>query len=179
MDYEQVVASFYEGLYGFAYSLAGNKYDACELVQETFARLLANSGQVRDHSKVKSWLFTTLYRIYLGWKRREARLPHFEIGSVEHELPSVTPEMVDQLQNDAVLQSILEMEEHHRVPLMLFYLENHSYREIAELLDISIGTVMSRLSRAKALLRVSLVARSVGLESKIISMTQISQRKKV
>jgi RNA polymerase sigma-70 factor (ECF subfamily) len=88
MDYEQVVASYYEGLYGFAYSLAGNKDDACELAQETFARLLAKSDQVRDRSKIKSWLFTTLYRIYLGWKRREARLPHLEIASVEHELPS-------------------------------------------------------------------------------------------
>jgi RNA polymerase sigma-70 factor, ECF subfamily len=179
MDYEQVVASFYEGLYGFAYSLARNKDDACELAQETFARLLAKGGDVRDRSKIKSWLFTTLYRIYVGWKRREARLPHLEIASVEHELPSVTAEMVDQLENEAVLQSLLEMEEHHRVPLMLFYLENHSYREIAELLDISIGTVMSRLSRAKALLRVALASHSIGADRKIISINQDSRRKKV
>ena len=177
MDYEQVVASFYEGLYGFAYSLSRNKDDACELAQETFARLLAKSGQVRDHSKIKSWLFTTLYRIYLGWKRREARLPHLELATVEHELPSITPAIVDQLENDAVLQSLLEMEEHHRVPLMLFYLENHSYREIADLLDISIGTVMSRLSRAKALLRTALAAQSIRAERKIVSMNQESQRK--
>ena len=179
MDYEQVVASYYEGLYGFAYSLAGNKDDACELAQETFARLLAKSDQVRDRSKIKSWLFTTLYRIYLGWKRREARLPHLEIASVEHELPSITPAIVDQLENDTVLQSLLEMEEHHRVPLMLFYLENHSYREIADLLDISIGTVMSRLSRAKALLRTALAAQSIGADRKIIPMKQESQRRSV
>jgi RNA polymerase sigma-70 factor, ECF subfamily len=177
MDYEQVVALFYEGLYRFGYSLARNQDDACELTQETFARLLAKGGHIRDHSKVKAWLFTTLYRIYLGWKRREARLPHFDIDSVEHELPLVTPEIVDGLEHKAVLQSLLEMEEHHRVPLTLFYLENRSYREIADLLDISIGTVMSRLSRAKAALRAGLAAKSIGLERKIVSIHQASQLK--
>lgn len=174
-----MVTSFYEGLYGFAYSLAGNKDDACELTQETFARLLAKGGQVRDHSKIKPWLFTTLYRIYLGWKRRERRLPHFEISSVEEELPLMTPEVADQLENETVLQALLEMEEHHRAPLMLFYLENHSYREIAALLDISIGTVMSRLSRAKTLLRAALAAKSIGGKDKIISISQASQAKQV
>jgi len=65
-DYEQAVNSFYEGLYRFAFSLADNSDDACELTQETFARLLAKGGQLRDHSKVRAWLFTTLYRTYLG-----------------------------------------------------------------------------------------------------------------
>src|SRR5258708_5603252 len=91
MDYEQAVSSFYEALYGFAYGLAGNENDACELTQEAFARLLTKGGQVRDRSKLKSWLFTTLYRVFLGWKNREARLPHLELSSVEHELPVVTP----------------------------------------------------------------------------------------
>ncbi len=180
MDYEQVVISFYEGLYGFAYSLAGNKDDACELTQETFARLLAKGGQLRDRSKVKSWLFTTLYRIYLGWKHRESRLPHFEIGSVEDELPPITTEMVDRLENEAVLQSLLAMEEHHRMPLMLYYLENHSYREIAAILEISLGTVMSRLARAKVLLRATLSAKSIiGAESKIVPLNQASRKRQV
>jgi len=52
VDYEQAVSSFYEPLYGFAYSLSGN--DACELTQEAFARLLARSSQLRDGSRVKS-----------------------------------------------------------------------------------------------------------------------------
>ncbi len=176
LDYEQIVSSFYEGLYAFAYSLAGNKDDACELTQETFSRLLAKGGQLREQAKVKPWLFTTLYRIYIGWKRREARLPHIEITSVEDELPLVTPELVDQLENQTVLQALLGMEDHHRLPLMLFYLENHSYREIAELLGISIGTVMSRLSRAKVLLRAALAAKSFDSERKIISIHPVSQR---
>src|SRR5882724_11669182 len=91
VDYEQAVSLFYEPLYGFVYSLSGNENDACELTQETFARLLAKGGQLRDGSKVKSWLFTTLYRVFLGWKSRERRLPHLEISSLEHELPPLQP----------------------------------------------------------------------------------------
>jgi RNA polymerase sigma-70 factor (ECF subfamily) len=177
MDYEQIVTSLYEGLYAFAYSLAGNSDDACELTQETFARLLAKGGQLRDRSRVKPWLFTTLYRLHLGWKRREARLPHFEIASVEYELPLVTTEIVERSDNQTVLQTLLEMEEHHRVPLMLFYLEDYSYREISGLLDISIGTVMSRLSRAKAVLRSALAVKSVSGVNKIVSINQVHNQR--
>jgi RNA polymerase sigma-70 factor (ECF subfamily) len=169
-EYEQAVNSYYEGLYRFAYSLAGNADDACELTQETFARLLAKGGQLRDRSRVKGWLFTTLYRIYLGWKRREMRHPHFEITSVEDELPPVTPDMMDKLENEAVGQSLLEMEERYRVVLSLYYFENHTYAEISRLLDIPIGTIMSRLSRAKELMRKSLAVKSIGAERKIISV---------
>ena len=59
-DYEQTVALYYEHLYRFAYSLAGNANDAGELTQETYCRLLTKGGQIRDRAKVKSWLFTTL-----------------------------------------------------------------------------------------------------------------------
>jgi RNA polymerase sigma-70 factor (ECF subfamily) len=176
VDYEQAVNSFYEGLYRFAHSLAGNADDACELTQEAFARLLAKGGQLRDRSKVKAWLFTTLYRIYLGWKRRDTRHPHLEITSVENELPTVTPDIVDKLEHEAVGQSLLEMEERYRVLLALYYFENHTYAEISGLLGVPIGTVMSRLSRAKDMMRKSLAAKSIGAERKIISIKPESQR---
>src|SRR6266851_5375905 len=117
VDYEQAVNSFYEPLYGFAYSLCGNENDSCELTQETFARLLAKSGQVRDESKVKSWLFTTLYRVFLGWKTRERRLPHLEISSVEQEVPPIAAELVDIMERDTVREALLEIDERYRTPL--------------------------------------------------------------
>jgi len=178
VDYEQAVSSFYEPLYGFAYGLSGNENDACELTQETFARLLAKSSQLRDGSKVKSWLFTTLYRVFLGWKSRERRLPHVEISSVEHELPSVAAELVDTMELDTVRMVLLEIDERYRLPLTLYYLEEHSYEEIAELLQIPMGTVMSRLSRAKALMRESLAARSMGEQRKIVPLDQPCNLKK-
>lgn len=157
-DYERAVAAYYDALYAFGYSLAGNRDDACELTQETYCRLLTKGNQLRDLSKVKAWLFTTLYRVFLGWRERRARLPHFEIGSVEGELPVITPAHVDVLSNEAIRDALLSLEEHYRAPVMLFYMNDHSYEEIAEILDVPIGTVMSRLSRAKGLLRERLVA---------------------
>lgn len=177
-DYESAVNSHYEGLYRFAHSLTGNSDDASDLTQETFAQLAVKGGQLRDPSKVKSWLFTTLYRMYLGWKRREARHPHLEIASVENELPAVTPELVDKLENEAVSASLLEIEERYRVPLALYYFENHSYAEIADMLDIPPGTLMSRLSRGKELMRKALAVKSIGGERKIISLEKPAQRER-
>lgn len=178
-DYEQAVAAYYEPLYAFGYSLAGNPDDASELTQEAYSRLLSKGGQVRDASKVKSWLFTTLYRIFIGWKARERRLPHFEISTVEGELPAIMTEHVDVLEEQAVRDAVLELEEHYRAPLVLFYLNDHSYEEIASTLDIPVGTVMSRLSRAKGLLRERLVARAIGRtqENKILPMERKANAK--
>lgn len=175
-DYEQAVNSFYKGLYRFAFSLAGNADDAGELTQEAFARLVTKGDQLRDCSKVKGWLFTTLYRIYLGWKRRETRHPHLEITSVEEELPPVTPDLVDKLENEALLQSLLGLEDRYRLPLTLHYFENLSYTEISGLLDVPVGTIMSRLARAKEMMRKSLSAKSIRVERNIISLDAAAGR---
>ena len=164
-DYEDAVVSCYEGLYAFGYSLTGKEDDASELTQETFYRLLTKGAMVRDASKIKSWLFTTLYRIFLSWEQRRVSLPHFEISCVENELAPVTQDQMDVLLDNAVRDSLLELEERYRAPLMLFYVNDHSYEEIASILAVPIGTVMSRLSRGKALLRQRLATRAIGTEA--------------
>ena len=153
LDYEQIVDLHHENLFRFAYSLTGNPDDAAELTQETYVRLLTNGQQLRDRNKVKTWLFTTLYRIFLGWKRHEKRYPHVEIVSAEDELPPLAVELADKLDSETVMECVLELEEHFRAPLMLYYLQCLTYREVAEVLGIPVGTVMSRLSRAKDILR--------------------------
>jgi RNA polymerase sigma-70 factor (ECF subfamily) len=157
-DYEDAVSLYHEDLYRFALSLARDSDDARDLVQESYCRLLVKGGQLRDRTKVKSWLFTTLYRMFIGWKRHEKRFPHQALSSVEEELPAATPEFVDRLDAEVVLEALQRIEEHHRTPLVLFYLQSLSYREIATLLKIPVGTVMSRLARAKAALRRSVMA---------------------
>jgi RNA polymerase sigma-70 factor, ECF subfamily len=161
LDYEQIVALHHENLYRFAFSLAGNPDDAAELTQETYVRLLTKGSQLRDPARVKTWLFTTLYRIFAGWKRHSNRFQHLEIVSVQHELPHITLEIADELDGEAVMETARELEEHFRAPLVLYYLQSLTYREIAQVLDIPVGTVMSRLSRGKDILRQRMVSRSL------------------
>jgi RNA polymerase sigma-70 factor (ECF subfamily) len=166
LDYEQIVALHHENLYRFAFSLAGNADDAAELTQEAYVRLLTKGAQLRDRAKVKTWLFTTLYRIFTGWKRHAKRFPHLEIVSVEDELPALTQELADEVDGEAVMETALELEEHFRAPLVLYYLQSLTYREIAQVLDIPIGTVMSRLSRGKDILRQQMDGRNAGESSR-------------
>jgi RNA polymerase sigma-70 factor (ECF subfamily) len=152
-DFEEAVNLHYEPMYRFGLSLTRSEDDASELTQEAFYRYAEKGRSLRDKSKTKSWLFTTLYRVFLGWKRRESRLQHFEISSVEHELPTVAPAAVAEMDGKQVVEALGRLDERFRAPLALYYLENYSYREIADVLDVPTGTIMSRLSRGKAMLR--------------------------
>jgi len=163
----------HEDLYRFALSLARNPDDARDLTQESYHRLLTRGHGLRDRTKVKSWLFTTLYRLFLGRKRHETRFPHTELSNAEAELPSITPEQVEKVDGSTVMDALMDLDEHHRTPLTLFYLQSLSYREIAEMMDVPIGTVMSRLSRAKALLRSLVLTRGEkGDSSNVIPLPQ-------
>jgi RNA polymerase sigma-70 factor (ECF subfamily) len=159
-DYQQVVALYHDNLYRFALSLSGTPDDAAELTQETYLRLLSKGWQLRDPGKAKSWLFTTLYRIFLGWKRHETRFPHVEVTEAEHEIPPLTPTVLAKMDGETVMDSLMELEERYRAPLTLYYVQLLSYREIAEILETPVGTVMSRLSRGKELLRAKLSAKA-------------------
>src|ERR1035438_9171375 len=97
VDFESLVARFYAPLYQFAFSLTRSEADACDLTQQTFTIWAAKGHQLRDPSKVKTWLFTTLHREFLESRRRQTRFPHFELDAVETELPTVAPVAVSRL----------------------------------------------------------------------------------
>lgn len=151
--FENAVNALYEPVYRFARSLARSEDDAGELTQEAFSRLYERGGTIRDQTKMKSWLFTTLYRVFLGWKRRESRWSQVEITEAEPELPQVEPQQIARCEAGDVLAALQAIEERYRAPLALFYIDDLSYGEIATTLEIPIGTVMSRISRGKDALR--------------------------
>lgn len=167
-DFEQLVNTYYESLYRFALSLTQREAEACDLTQQTFYLWATKGHQLRDKSKVKSWLFTTLHREFLGSRRRGNRFPHHGIDQVEHELPAVPPTIINDLDGSTVMAAMMQVDELYRAPLMLFYLEDHSYQEIADLLEIPTGTVMSRLSRGKAQIRELLSTKVKPAEHKIV-----------
>ena len=151
--FEDIVERFYEPLYRFALSLTRREEEARDLVQETFCRFAAKGHQLRDATKAKTWLFTTLYRERLGAQRHSRRFPEVELEEAEAELPAAASPPPEHLDAQAALDALGKLDAIYRVPLALFYLEDHSYKEIAEILAVPIGTVMSRLARGKALLR--------------------------
>ena len=169
IDFEQLVESQYAALFRFALSLAKSEAEAADLTQQTFFLWASKGHQLRDRSRVKSWLFTTLYREFLGRRRHEVRFPKVELDEVPEEDMSIPPNM-NALDSAMVLEALREVEEPFRGPLTLFYLEQFSYQEIADMLEVPIGTVMSRLSRGKTQLRQRLLSKEETLGNKIVSL---------
>lgn len=168
--FETLIRAHYEGLYRFALTLVRRGEEAADLTQETFYRYAAKGSQLRDPAKAKAWLYTTLYRQFLLGRRRETRFPHLELNEAQPDLPVVEPESVNRMDSGAVLEALERLDEPYRAPLALFYLGDHSYKEIADILEVPIGTVMSRLSRAKAMLRTQLTALMESNANKIIAL---------
>ncbi|MGE9295516.1 MAG: RNA polymerase sigma factor [Puniceicoccales bacterium] len=157
INFRQLVADYYQPLYRFAYSLSKNQDEASDLTQQTFVVYAEKGDSLRDASKVKSWLFTTLYREFLRVRRRGANMSVQEPEIIEAEAPHVEPGIVERLDAKSAVAALDEIDEAYRAPLVLFYLKDLSYKEIAETLDIPIGTVMSRLSRGKTQLKKALL----------------------
>ena len=168
---DSLVERFYQSLYHFALSLARNEVVAADLTQETYYLWAAKGHQLRDATKVKSWLFTTLHREFLRRQRHSTRFPHHETSEVENELPVISSTVVNDLDSVTVMQALQRVDEHYRVPLAMFYLEDFSYKEIAEALEVPVGTVMSRLARGKAQLRAFLGEAASGAVNKIVPLS--------
>ena len=149
-DFEGLVTAHYGALYQFAFSLTRDEAEACDLTQQTFC-IWANKGhQLRDKSKAKTWLFTALHREFLGARRKQKRFPQLDLEQAAADLPVVTPPSVDRLDSALVLEALSRLDEVYQAPVALFYLQDQSYNEIAEVLDVPLGTVKSRLARGLA-----------------------------
>ena len=156
-EFETLVSLHYENLYRFALSLSGRDSDARDLVQQTFLRWAQKGSQLRETAKAKSWLFTTLYRDFLQQKRHATRFPHAELDETFDDKIVEMPRAEISADANAAVAALQEMEEPFRSTLLLFYMNDHSYKEIAEILAVPIGTVMSRLARGKEMLRAKMI----------------------
>jgi RNA polymerase sigma-70 factor, ECF subfamily len=146
----QLVADHHQALYRYAYRLTGCVPDAEDLVQQVFLVAQQKLDQVRDANCVRGWLFAVLRNAYFKCHRKRLALPvtaEFDVHSVPQP-PSETPIDSDELQ-----AAINALSDDFKVVVLMFYFEHRPYREIADLLNVPIGTIMSRLARAKAQLR--------------------------
>lgn len=170
-EFQNLVDAHYQALYRFGLSLSHNAEVAADLVQETFCIWAAKGSQLRDRSKAKTWLFTTLHREFLAHRRRVRRFTE-EPPSEETAEDSSPSESERQMDGRRALELLQELDEIYRAPLALFYLQQHGYKEIAEILEVPIGTVMSRISRAKELLRKRMAAGPASAPKNILVMNR-------
>jgi RNA polymerase sigma-70 factor (ECF subfamily) len=178
--FAQLVDAHYQSLYRFALSLARNSADAGDLVQQTFYIWATKGASLRETAKAKSWLFTTLYREFLRGRRRGGRETFIEdLPPGETDVAAEAIDQVAKLDGATVVAALQQVDEVFRAPLTLFYLEDLAYHEIAETLDVPIGTVMSRLSRGKAQLRAILARDDAGANTKVVSFPELKKGKSV
>ena len=111
LDFDLLVKLYYEPLYQFALSLVHDEPEACDLTQQTFCIWAVKGHQLRDQSKVKTWLFTTLHREFLGSRRKTSRFPQLELDQAAWELPVISPETISQLDGQQVLDALAKLDD--------------------------------------------------------------------
>lgn len=153
---QQLVEEHYAPLYRFAYRLAGSAADADDLTQEAFLQAQAKLGQLRDWGRARAWLFSILRNAYLHRARSRRQENWVSLNGLA-EPPDRAPEPLPPVDPEKLQRALNELPEGFRTPLILYYFEDFSYRDIAEQMDLPLGTVMSRLARAKAHLRARLL----------------------
>ena len=169
--FEHAVTSCYEPLYRFALGLSRSEADAADLTQRAFERFGEKSGMLRDPAKAKTWLFTTLHREFLNQRRRASRFSDEPLDEAAMEASVGSEEDAERhMDGNRAMELLGRLDETYRAPVALFYLQQHSYKEIAEILDIPIGTVMSRLSRGKEMLRRQMTAEPSSAPKNILNI---------
>lgn len=158
-NFDDWVRQYHRLLYGIAYWWTGSRSDAEELTQEAFFQAYRSRSGLRDIEAAKGWLVGILRHCYAQMHRKGHKKVEVSLDEMMEEfgdLSQTTINAPDVSQALALHQCLDRLDERHRLPIVLFYFQDLSYREIAEALELPIGTVMSRLSRAREMLHKSL-----------------------
>jgi RNA polymerase sigma-70 factor (ECF subfamily) len=154
--FEELAIPLFDQLYNFAHWLTQDRSEAEDLVQETYAKALRGFSSFQPGTNFRAWIYRILRNTFLT--SRTGLKANVPLDFEDSEEPSAGPEtpetvMIQRSQQQLVQQTMDEMPVHLREILLLCEVEEMSYQEIAETLAIPIGTVMSRLSRARRALR--------------------------
>ena len=173
--------------YNMALKYTGNRFDAEDIVQETLLTAFKNFRQLRDKAKFKSWCFAILRHIYLKrLKQKEfSKSNEFDdakdyvgvLASVSQHLDLQTA-YENKVESEQINAILGKLPEKYKSPLILYFMDDMSYQEISELLGIPIGTVMSRLSRGKQILKKEVVRLYIRnkLDSNVLNFQEIMKK---
>ena len=155
-DITALVQDHHAYVYRYAYRLAGSAADAEDIAQQTFLLAQQGLGKLQKKENAKAWLSAIVRNCFFRLIERQRPIPATNLGV---DLDAVAIEDDAELPIDPVVlqQAIGELLPEFRVVLVMFYFEELLYREIAEKLELPLGTVMSRLARAKRQLRAALI----------------------
>lgn len=164
--FERDAMPFLDQLYGAALRMTKNPADAEDLVQETYAKAYRAFGQYQHGTNLKAWLFRILTNTFINIYRKNQRGPaidpteqieDWQMAAAERHtsggLRSAEAEALDLLPNDVINDALSQLDPLFRDAVYLADVEGFSYKEIAEIMDTPVGTVMSRLHRGRKALR--------------------------
>ena len=163
-EFADLAMPFMSGLYAAALRMTRNPADAEDLVQETYLRAFRGFGGFREGTNLKAWLYKILTNTYINIYRAKKRRPdeqtldeledfslYRRIGGLEAVAADRSPEteVLESIPEESIKQAIEDLPEQFRMAVLLADVEGFSYKEIAEIMDVPIGTVMSRLHRGR------------------------------
>src|SRR3989442_1955179 len=172
-EFAAIPLGFLSALYNAAYRLTGSEVDAEDLVQDTYVEAFRHADQLRSLAECKPWLFRILRNRFLSAERRRRARPELVLveGGVEAvenpealaRLPQLERASIGRLARPAILQALGRLPEELRTAVLLCDLEGFTYQEIAEIMECPVGTVRSRIARARAHLVRQLAAQAAAL----------------
>lgn len=159
----ELVRNHYALVYRFAFRLTGSPADAEDLTQQAFLTAQAKLEQLRDPSNAKAWLCAIARNAFLKSRRSANGVVPCSLERVAE--PASAANSEPDFDSEELQTVLNELPEEFRTTLILFYFDEFSYKEIAEQMQVPIGTVMSRLARGKSQLRHRLGRRQLASAS--------------
>ena len=192
-QFSELAMPYMSALYSAALRMTRNPSDAEDLVQETYLRAYRGFGGFQEGTNLKAWLYKILTNTFINTYRAKKRRPeqvdlddtedfflYRRLGGLEAVEAQRSPEseVLDAIPDELVKEALESLPEQFRMAVLLADVEGFSYKEIAEQLNIPIGTVMSRLARAKSDLREKLLAGLVcNLSPNVGQISNLSRKK--
>ncbi|MEM9406391.1 MAG: sigma-70 family RNA polymerase sigma factor [Acidobacteriota bacterium] len=163
-NFEAAAMPFVDSLYNTAYRMARNPQDAEDLVQETYLKAYKYYDKFQEGTNFKAWLFKILKNTFINRYRKLQQQPiqnafseiedafESQVSEEVGRIPSPEEEVLADVLDEHVQRALDELPEDYRMVIMLADIEGFAYKEIASILEIPVGTVMSRLYRGRRLL---------------------------